>query len=236
MSDIFLWGSVAIFSLILALLAIFLAKRAGKGKVETDYRSFFTIGVIWLTFGIVMDLALGEPFASNSLTYLGLIFTIAGLVNKDKWGKVKPISPSKKAKAFMLGLVIATIIAVSLAFLAGSKPQACESYMADNCPPTCTVCPPCETCSSISCHTKEYCASIGFNDSWYEAITQTLEKSCEATMDCACGTHIGNGECFYGNAKFVNVSKQCPDFCTGIAGNLEIKCLNSTCTQVMRTI
>jgi hypothetical protein len=58
------------------------------------------------------------------------------------------------------------------------------------------------------------------------------EKSCTADSDCACGTHIKTGECFYGNAKFVNVSKQCPDFCTGIAAMFETKCVDKECRQV----
>lgn len=58
------------------------------------------------------------------------------------------------------------------------------------------------------------------------------EKSCVTDSDCACGTHKSTGECFYGNKAFVNVEKQCPDFCTGIAAMFEIKCINKECKQV----
>ncbi len=57
------------------------------------------------------------------------------------------------------------------------------------------------------------------------------ESHCNTDRDCACGTHIKTGECFYGNKDYVNEEKQCPDFCSGIAGNLAIKCVNSTCNQ-----
>lgn len=60
-------------------------------------------------------------------------------------------------------------------------------------------------------------------------VTQT---SCAVNSDCACGRNIVTGDCFYGNKDYVNVSQQCPDYCTGIAGNFEIQCLNNTCTQV----
>jgi hypothetical protein len=58
-----------------------------------------------------------------------------------------------------------------------------------------------------------------------------LENSCNTDSDCACGVHIDTGECFYGNKDFVDMSRQCPDFCNGIAANLAIVCSNSTCTQ-----
>jgi len=55
---------------------------------------------------------------------------------------------------------------------------------------------------------------------------------CMADDDCACGVHKNTGECFYGNKEFVNASKQCPDFCTGIAAMFEIKCVENRCKQV----
>jgi len=69
-------------------------------------------------------------------------------------------------------------------------------------------------------------------------ITQNLEiiseKYCEKDTDCACGVHIKTGNCFYGNKNYVNTEQQCPDFCTGIAYNLMIKCVNNECKQVPR--
>jgi len=58
------------------------------------------------------------------------------------------------------------------------------------------------------------------------------EKSCVSDSDCACGKHKSSGECFFGNKAFVNVEDQCPDFCTGIAAHLEIKCIDKECKQV----
>ena len=59
------------------------------------------------------------------------------------------------------------------------------------------------------------------------------EKYCSSDTNCACGTHKETGDCFFGNIQYVNTMKQCPDFCTGIAGNLQLKCINNTCRQVM---
>lgn len=58
------------------------------------------------------------------------------------------------------------------------------------------------------------------------------DNNCTSDSDCACGKHKTTGECFVGNKKYVNTTEQCPDFCTGIAGNFEIKCVNNKCKQV----
>ena len=58
-----------------------------------------------------------------------------------------------------------------------------------------------------------------------------MKKYCYHDSDCACGVSIDTGDCFYGNKAFVNASQQCPDFCTGIGGNLVINCVNNTCEQ-----
>jgi len=58
-----------------------------------------------------------------------------------------------------------------------------------------------------------------------------MKTICETDEDCACGKDIETGECFFGNKKFVDTSQQCPDYCTGIAGNLVIKCVNNACVQ-----
>ncbi|MEM7825116.1 MAG: hypothetical protein QXO27_04045 [Candidatus Aenigmatarchaeota archaeon] len=58
------------------------------------------------------------------------------------------------------------------------------------------------------------------------------EKYCEQDTDCDCGRHKTTGECFYGNKNYVNTTKQCPDFCTGIAGNLKIICKNNECVKI----
>ena len=63
-----------------------------------------------------------------------------------------------------------------------AQPQAnagpdCASFPADRCPSSCTVCPPCEACSSISCNTETFCQSIGFNRSWYAQIQENLANA-----------------------------------------------------------
>jgi hypothetical protein len=58
------------------------------------------------------------------------------------------------------------------------------------------------------------------------------EKQCSTNSDCACGVSIKTNDCFFGNKNFVNTSVQCPDFCNGIAANLEIRCISNECVQI----
>ena len=64
--------------------------------------------------------------------------------------------------------------------------------------------------------------------------TTIPENFCNSDEDCACGIHKETKECFYGNKNYVIRGKVnvCPDFCYGISGNLEIKCVNHECKQV----
>jgi len=70
---------------------------------------------------------------------------------------------------------------------------------------------------------------------------QFLENAayCNVDSDCICGGHDKNTQnCFVGNklyaSKNVDMSQDCPDFCTGIAGNFETKCVNNVCKNVKR--
>jgi len=67
------------------------------------------------------------------------------------------------------------------------------------------------------------------------SIQKNLSKiQCLKDEDCACGRNIYTKECYYGPKELVDISNQCPDFCTGIANNLEIKCINFTCIQIKK--
>lgn len=59
---------------------------------------------------------------------------------------------------------------------------------------------------------------------------------CSSDSDCICGGKDMYGSCFVGNVefynKYVNQSQSCPDFCTGVGGNLQTKCINNVCSIV----
>lgn len=52
---------------------------------------------------------------------------------------------------------------------------------------------------------------------------------CNSATDCACGVDIDSGQCAVANAQYVDTQEQCPDFCTGIAGNLVTVCEDHRC-------
>ncbi len=51
--------------------------------------------------------------------------------------------------------------------LSESECSACD---VDFCLASCVVCPPCKECSSIGCHSEEFCAELGFDKDWYESV------------------------------------------------------------------
>lgn len=64
---------------------------------------------------------------------------------------------------------------------------------------------------------------------------------CENASECICGgIDIKTGSCFIGNKdyydRYVNKTAVCPDFCGGIANNLEIRCENNACVQRNRSL
>ncbi|MFN3302032.1 MAG: hypothetical protein ACK413_03340, partial [Patescibacteria group bacterium] len=59
---------------------------------------------------------------------------------------------------------------------------------------------------------------------------QASKMFCQTDADCACGVDKETGQCAFGNKNFIDTSKQCPDFCTGIAGHIRIKCINNLCS------
>jgi len=56
---------------------------------------------------------------------------------------------------------------------------------------------------------------------------------CRSDGDCACGVSRKSGACAYGLASEIDATKQCPDFCSGIAGNLRTVCREGACAKVV---
>jgi len=70
------------------------------------------------------------------------------------------------------------------------------------------------------------------NHYWAQNQEILSDKYCDTDDDCACGINKTTRSCFYGNKDYVDTMQQCLDFCTGIGGNFEIKCVNKECKQV----
>lgn len=71
--------------------------------------------------------------------------------------------------------------------------------------------------------------NVDENLTFFEASPETY---CIEDSDCACGVHKETGVCFYGNERFVDTEERCPDFCSGIQGTMQIRCIDDRCQQV----
>jgi hypothetical protein len=61
---------------------------------------------------------------------------------------------------------------------------------------------------------------------------QACPKSCTAVADCDCGREVASGECALGRKECIDPSRPCPDFCSGIAGQLRLACVDGQCRLV----
>jgi uncharacterized membrane protein YidH (DUF202 family) len=99
---------------VLAILVGLLAFYKFKGeKRETDYKTFFILGIIFTGFG-ASQLAIQGTGAIGILG-LGLVYMAVGLANKDKWNE--PMKVSANREKFMKILVLGTVVLVGLTAL-----------------------------------------------------------------------------------------------------------------------
>ncbi|PIN74577.1 hypothetical protein COV18_06820 [Candidatus Woesearchaeota archaeon CG10_big_fil_rev_8_21_14_0_10_37_12] len=89
----------------------------------------------------------------------------------------------------------------------------------------------------VSCSTKPIIEPVPQpNQPYNKPVVDMLQNPlfCNVDADCICGgIDRQTNDCFIGNKLYadyyVDNSQQCPDFCTGIAGNLETKCVDHVC-------
>ena len=66
------------------------------------------------------------------------------------------------------------------------------------------------------------------------ASRQPCPKSCTADSDCECGIDRGTRDCAFGRKECIDPTQQCPDFCTGMGGQLDVACVAGECRHVRR--
>jgi hypothetical protein len=54
--------------------------------------------------------------------------------------------------------------------------------------------------------------------------------TCQVDADCACGVNSATRACAIGRVECIDITQQCPDFCTGITGRLRMACVNQECS------
>ena len=115
---VWILAMLGITAVIIALLGIFIWKLSKKNwKHETDYRTFFYMGLVWIIFSGAYMIFRNE-FELSGLFAMGVIFFILGLANRNKWGKKVPVDPKMKKRMIIAVLVglIALMIGIA-AFL-----------------------------------------------------------------------------------------------------------------------
>jgi flagellar basal body-associated protein FliL len=101
-----------VVALIIIGLAIFIAITQKSRKETPNYRSWFFIGLCWIPVGIVTK--------NPAFLAIGVIFTVIGLVNKNKWKEEKKwseLTPAeKRLKIILLSVVAILLIAGVVVF------------------------------------------------------------------------------------------------------------------------
>jgi hypothetical protein len=113
-------------SILITLIVIFagIAMDAKKKKKPMTYKNYFYMGLGWLVTGLVLGvvypLLMGYPLEEfiymNGLTSMGMVFTIVGLANRDKWNEKvpQPFGKHNKLAIALAGLTILLVILTAL--------------------------------------------------------------------------------------------------------------------------
>lgn len=113
------WIIIAVGALLILLIVAFIVLLFNK-KIphrEPDYQTWFWLGICWLGAGI----PLGTTSNNWGISFMGLVFMILGLANKNKWKKnhvkwkdLKPLE--KKFKTWIIVVLGIIVLAGLVAF------------------------------------------------------------------------------------------------------------------------
>ena len=101
---------IVIAAVILLLLVATIILRKNR-KTPTNYKSFFTVGIIWIPLGIATQ--------NYVFIVLGGLFILYGLLNKGKWKdypKWRELPPELKRINIITIIVLSVILLAGIAF------------------------------------------------------------------------------------------------------------------------
>ena len=80
--------ALAILGFIILGITVIIIKRNKKisNQEETNYLTFFILGITFLPMGIVMSITIENP-GFFGIAGMGAVFLIIGLANRKKWEK-----------------------------------------------------------------------------------------------------------------------------------------------------
>ena len=128
-----------------------------------------------------------------------VIVLMAGCTQKQ------PIACTQEAKVCPDGSVVGRV-PPNCDFAPCPMEVNCSSFSVEKCPTQCVICPPCEVCSSIGCHTEAFCTSMGFKRSWWETVRP---KPCRCPEGYVQEGNVCNPKCYYSTPRCLAPSIQC---------------------------
>ena len=81
---IWLVGGILAIIILLGLVMVMYYRKNPTKRKETDYYTFFVLGISWVPIGIVFWLTLDMPFGMVFFM-MGICYLAIGLANRDKW-------------------------------------------------------------------------------------------------------------------------------------------------------
>ena len=99
----------AILTVLLGVIAIYVANKNKGQKRETDYRAFFILGISFLPIGIATE--------NPGLWGMGAVFLAIGLANRSKWKdepKWSELDPVKRRTKILIIVGLTVLLLASL--------------------------------------------------------------------------------------------------------------------------
>ena len=156
-------------------------------------------------------------------------------------------------KTWLIRIIVILVLIGLIILLTTTKKEVAPGYCVSD-----SDCVPASCCHPNSCVAKEQapnCKGILCSQVCEPGTLDCMQGSCKCVnskctvtsgkeacltdKDCICGgVDTLTGKCFVGNLgyyeNYVDNKRSCQDFCTGIAGNLETKCINNKCGLISK--
>lgn len=118
------WVLVTILVIVVLLAVVMVGVvRKRKQPRRLDYRSYFVMGVVWLATGVFLSLLPWFLHGEVSLSFggfflvMGVIYTILGLVNREKWGEQVEVPAATTRNIMIVAILVAVLLVLGTELL-----------------------------------------------------------------------------------------------------------------------
>jgi len=112
LADAIPWILVGVLALVVVLGIVFWRVYRSKKNPETNYKTLFYVGIVWL--------AIGLPMGNFALWGMGMVFIAVGLANRGKWKDEKPwgklSEAERRAKLWLIAAGLVVLVLGTIAF------------------------------------------------------------------------------------------------------------------------